>query len=131
MNYKRTSMTIQTNVNEYSKKHNVSLSNIYQKIKRETLNSIKKDGKIYIIEEIEEKPKKENDNIKLLKKDIKKLKSDRKLLQLLLNSKDEEILTLKKTLSTFTNVFELQFKQIENNSIIVENEDKSKKKKKK
>jgi len=124
-------MTIQTNVNEYSKKHNVSLSNIYQKIKRETLNSIKKDGKIYIIEEIEEKPKKENDNIKLLKKDIKKLKSDRKLLQLLLNSKDEEILTLKKTLSTFTNVFELQFKQIENNSIIVENEDKSKKKKKK
>lgn len=125
---------IELEVKEYAKKEETSLSNVYAKIKRGNLATIKKGGKTYVL--IDEPFKQSADN-EILKIEIKSLKKELKLLKTLCKSKDSEISTLQKTLSTFSYLFENNFKEIENKKennddvILADIEDIGKEKKKK
>jgi predicted RNase H-like nuclease (RuvC/YqgF family) len=122
-------MIIEVELKEYAEKKKVSLSNVYQKIKRGTLQSIKKNGITYILEDIEEPL---NETSKECKKDIKSLKKEIKFLKALLKSKDKEISTLEKSFQLFSMTIEKNLLSIENKTPdYVDVEVKPKKKKKK
>jgi len=130
-------MKVETLVNDYSTKYKMSLSNVYQRIKRGTLESIKRNGKTYIIEDIEdiettkkkscikfkEKNRRLKDKNNLLNEKIKSLNE-------IIKSKESEINTLKTTYDTLSIVIQSSYKTLENNIIEVEPENKKKKKKK-
>lgn len=81
-------------VNEYAREIKKSPSNIYQRIKKGEIETEEINGKTFIIIDDEEK---NEDNI-----EVKYLKKEIKLLQLLVKSKDAEIDTLRITLNNFS-----------------------------
>ena len=97
-------------IKDYAILKNQTLSNIYQKVTRGTLQSKKIDGKTYIVEETIKQPK-------ALKKDCKKakktLKKDIRQLKELLQSKEAEIKTLKISFDILSSAFNQQLKSIE------------------
>jgi len=97
-------------IKDYAKLKNQSLSNIYQKINRGTLQSQKIDGKTYILEEVIEQPKTKKHNCK---KSVKHLKKHIKNLEALLNSKQGEIETLKISFDLLSRGLNAQLKTLE------------------
>jgi hypothetical protein len=115
-------------IKDYAELKKQTLSNIYQKVQRGTLQSEKIDGKTYIIEEEQAKPK---DLKKQCKKAKKSLKKDIRNLQELLKAKEAEIQTLKISFDILSSAFNQQLKSIEKPIIEakIKTEKKSKKKK--
>jgi len=97
-------------IKDYAELKKQTLSNIYQKVSRGTLQSEKIEGKTYIIEEEQEKPK---DLKKQCKKAKKSLKKDIRNLEELLKAKEAEIKTLKISFDILSSAFNQQLKQIE------------------
>ena len=131
-------MKLEILVNDYSTKYKMSLSNVYQKIKRGTLESIKRNGKTYIVEDIKEISTPLKKNCIKFKNKNKKLKLKLKImnekvnsLNEIIKSKESEINTLKITYDTLSMVIQSNVKSIENNIIDIEPTKKNKKKNKK
>ena len=97
-------------IKDYAELKKQTLSNVYQKVQRGTLQSEKIDGKTYIIEEEIERPT-------TIKKDCKKakkvLKKDIRQLKELLKSKEAEIQTLKISFDILSGSLQQQLKSIE------------------
>lgn len=119
----------ETLINDYAKEKNVSLSNVYQKIKRGTLQSIKRNHQTFVIEEVEHDFKEVQKSSSKCKEKSKLLKQELKLLKKLLQSKEDEIDTLKKSFNVFHLTLQSKFKELENNVIDADIEIKKKKKK--
>lgn len=114
-------------IKDYAELKKQTLSNVYQKVKRGTLQSEKIDGKIYIIEEDIKQP---NTIKKECKKAKKSLKKEIRQLKELLKSKEAEIQTLKISFDILSSSIKQQLKSLENPIIDtkIEHTKKSKKK---
>jgi hypothetical protein len=122
---------IKLSVKEYAEKYNMSLNNVYQKIKRNTLNHTKENGKTVIIIEESNIKKTINKDCKKYKQKIKELKKDIEVLSYKLQSKENENSSLKIMLDIFSSSFNKQLNHIENDIIEVETKKKTKEKKSK
>lgn len=117
---------IKLTVKEYANKYNTTVSNVYQKIKRKSLESFKDGNITYIVDDVIE-------TVKPLKANCKAFKKEIKLLREIIKSKDSEIETLKISLNDYSSILKLNVKQLENNVIddVIEVETNNTKKKKK
>jgi len=123
-------------VSEYASMFKISVQAVYQRIQRQTLNTRKENGKVYIILENEEiKPdlndlndKVENDCKDLLKLVKSQQKEIKRLTKALEQAKSEEVQTLKAFIGEMK---QLTAPKEDNDIIDLEEVPKKKKKKKK